>query len=65
MRITPAAARKLVEGAVAYAQSLGFAPVPDFKKASRVLGGTAVNPTIDNLALTVSAWLILLASSGH
>src|SRR4051794_1071881 len=39
MRMPPAAGRKLVEDAVAYAQSLGFAPAPDFKKASRVLGG--------------------------
>ncbi|MGC8990505.1 MAG: hypothetical protein ACP5MD_10310 [Verrucomicrobiia bacterium] len=32
-------ARKLVEGAVAYAKDLGFAPNPDYKKACRVFGG--------------------------
>lgn len=38
-RIHPACAKKLVEGAVAYAQSLGFAPHRDFKKARKVLSG--------------------------
>jgi hypothetical protein len=37
--IEPACARKLIEGAVAYAQNLGLAPHPDYKKACRVLGG--------------------------
>ncbi len=37
--LTPACARKLVEDAVAYAQSFGLAPNPDYKKAARVLGG--------------------------
>ena len=37
--LSPACARKLVEGAVAYAQNLGFAPHPDYKKACRVFGG--------------------------
>jgi hypothetical protein len=35
----PACARKLIEGAVQYAQGLGLAPHPDYKKACRVLGG--------------------------
>jgi yecA family protein len=35
----PACARKLVEGALAYAETLGFAPARDFRKARRVLGG--------------------------
>ena len=35
----PACARKLVEQAVQYAKSLGFAPHPDYKKAARVFGG--------------------------
>ena len=39
VRMTPAAGRKLIEGAVAYARNLGFAPAADYKKASRVLGG--------------------------
>jgi len=39
VRMTPAAGRKLIEDAVAYARNLGFAPGPDYKKASRVLGG--------------------------
>ncbi len=38
-RIHPACARKLIEGAVAYAESLGFAPHRDFRKAKRVLSG--------------------------
>lgn len=39
MRMTPAAGRKLIEGAVAYARDLGFLPGADYKKASRVFGG--------------------------
>ena len=35
----PACAKKLVEGALAYAESLGFAPARDFRKARRVLSG--------------------------
>lgn len=35
----PPTARKLIEGAVAYAQNLGLAPHPDYKMACRVLGG--------------------------
>jgi hypothetical protein len=38
--IDPPSARKLVEGAVAYARSFGFAPHADYKKAARVFGGT-------------------------
>jgi yecA family protein len=34
----PACARKLVEGAVAYTEALGFAPHRDYKKARRVFG---------------------------
>ncbi len=34
----PACARKLVEGAVAYAESLGFAPHRDYNAARRVFG---------------------------
>lgn len=37
--MTPAAARKLVEGSLAYARNLGFAPCADYKKAARVFGG--------------------------
>ena len=37
--MTPAAARKLVEQAVAYATSLGIAPAGDYKKGCRVFGG--------------------------
>ncbi len=39
--MTPPAARKLVEGAAAYARRLGIGPHPDYKKACRVLGGIA------------------------
>ena len=39
VRMTPAAARKLVEDAVSYARGLGFSPGVDYKKASRVFGG--------------------------
>lgn len=35
----PACARKLVEQAVQYAGTLGFAPHPDYKQAARVFGG--------------------------
>lgn len=35
----PEGARQLVEQAVQYAHSLGFAPHPDYKKATRVFGG--------------------------
>jgi hypothetical protein len=38
--IDPTTARKLVEAAVAYAEGLGLAPHPDYKKACRVFGGT-------------------------
>ena len=37
--LDPPTARKLIEGAVAYAQNLGLAPHPDYKTACRVLGG--------------------------
>jgi len=36
--LKPAAARKLVEGAVDYAQNLGFAPHPDYRKARVIFG---------------------------
>lgn len=36
--VEPACARKLVENAVAYGQSLGFLPHRDFRKARRVFG---------------------------
>ena len=39
IELTPAAGRKLVEDAVAYAAALGIGPHPDYKKACRVLGG--------------------------
>lgn len=38
--IDPPSARKLVEGAVAYARGFGLAPHPDYKAACRVFGGT-------------------------
>jgi hypothetical protein len=37
--VDPAVAKKLIEGAVAYAEDLGFAPARDYRKARRVLGG--------------------------
>ena len=37
--LDPPSARKLIEGAVGYAQSFGLAPHPDYKMACRVLGG--------------------------
>ncbi len=37
-KVEPACARKLVEGAVAYARDLGFVPHPDFREAGMVLG---------------------------
>ena len=38
-RIHPSCAKKLIEGALAYAETLGFAPHRDFRKARRVLSG--------------------------
>jgi len=38
-RIHPACAKKLIEGALAYAESLGFTPHRDFRKARKVLNG--------------------------
>jgi yecA family protein len=37
--IHPSCAKKLIEGAVAYAEGLGLAPHREFRKARRVLGG--------------------------
>lgn len=37
--LDPACAKKIIEGAEAYAQRLGFAPARDYRKARRVLGG--------------------------
>lgn len=37
--IHPACAKKLIEGAIAYAEGLGFSPHRDFRKARRVLSG--------------------------
>jgi hypothetical protein len=39
VRMTPEAARKLMEDAISYARGFGFSPSADFKKASRVFGG--------------------------
>lgn len=38
-RFHPACARKLIEGALTYAESLGFTPHRDFRKARKVLSG--------------------------
>ena len=38
-RIHPACAKKLIEGAIAYAERLGIAPHRDYRKARRVLSG--------------------------
>jgi hypothetical protein len=38
-RLHPACAKKLIEGAAHYAQSLGFAPHRDFRKGRKVLSG--------------------------
>lgn len=45
--IHPACAKKLIEGAVAYAERLGFAPHRDFRKSRRVLSSidSALCPT--------------------
>lgn len=37
--IHPACAKKLIDGAIAYAERLGFAPHRDFRKARKVLSG--------------------------
>lgn len=41
LALHPACARKLVEGAVRYAEALGFAPHRDYKKARRVFGSVS------------------------
>jgi hypothetical protein len=38
-RIHPACAKKIIDGALAYAEQLGFAPPRDFRKARRALAG--------------------------
>ena len=38
-RIHPSCAKKLIEGALAYAEALGFAPARDYRKARRALSG--------------------------
>jgi yecA family protein len=38
-RLHPACAKKLIDGALAYAESLGFAPYRDFRKARKILSG--------------------------
>jgi yecA family protein len=38
-RFHPACAKKLIEGALAYADSLGFTPHRDFRKARKILSG--------------------------
>lgn len=38
-RIHPACAKKMIEGAIAYAESNGFAPHRDYRKARKVLSG--------------------------
>jgi hypothetical protein len=40
--VEPCCARKLLEQATQYAQGLGFAPHPDYRKAARVFGGLHV-----------------------
>lgn len=37
--LSPACARKLIEGAIAYARSFGLQPHPDYEKTSHVLSG--------------------------
>lgn len=46
-RIHPTCAKKLIDGAIAYAESLGFAPHRDYRKARRALSGldAALCPT--------------------
>jgi hypothetical protein len=41
--IHPACAKKLVEGAIAYAERLGFSPHRDYRKARRLLSGLDVS----------------------
>lgn len=48
--IHPACARKLVEGAVAYAEALGIAPHRDFKKARRAFGSVAAKDCPETFA---------------
>ncbi len=48
--ITPACLVKIVQGAVAYAQSLGFRPHPDYRHAAKLLEG--IDPATCTLEFT-------------
>jgi hypothetical protein len=48
-QISPATARKFVEGAVAYAQSLGLAPHPDYQKARFIFGDINASESTEEL----------------
>ncbi len=50
LALHPACARKMVEGAVAYAEALGFSPHRDFNKARRVFGSIAARDCPENFA---------------
>lgn len=47
--ISPAFARKIVEGAVAYAESLGLHPHPDYFKAQPIFGAIDASETSEEL----------------
>lgn len=48
--IDPPSARKLVEGAEAFARSLGFPPHADYRKACRVFGGTKAEDAAESFS---------------
>jgi hypothetical protein len=48
--VEPWCARKLVEQATEYAQRLGFAPHPDYKKAARVFGGLRAEQCVQHFS---------------
>jgi hypothetical protein len=46
--ISPACARKLIEGCAAYATNWGFSPNPDYKKAKKVFGEIKADECIED-----------------
>jgi hypothetical protein len=50
VELKPEAARKLIEGAVAYARDLGLPPHPDYRKAVAIFGGIDASACTDSFS---------------
>ena len=53
--IHPTCARKLVEGAEAYARDLGFTPHPDYQRARQIFGDLDAGPAEHSMCLVRTA----------